>query len=75
MTMSEKLERMLRTVMMNQIEIMTALEDLLGQEPVTQEDYDHRDQTRAALSDAIEHSLDHLKDLNRQDRPEREGVS
>ena len=73
--MSEKLERMLRIMMMNQIEIMTALEDLLGREPVTQGDYDRRDQTRAALSDAIEHSLDYLKDLNRQDRPEGERVS
>ncbi len=37
---SEKLERMLRTVMMNQIEIMTALEDLLGNDPISQEDFD-----------------------------------
>ena len=73
--MSEKLEQMLRTVMMNQIEIMTALEDLLGRAPVTQEDYDRRDQTRAALSDGIDHSLDHLKDLNRQDPSEGGGVS
>ncbi len=73
--MSEKLERMLRTVMMNQIEIMTALEDLLGREPVTQEDHDRRDETRAALSDAIEYSLDQMKDLNRQDPPDGGGVS
>ncbi len=33
--MSEKLERMLRIALMNQVEIMTALEELLGPEPLT----------------------------------------
>jgi hypothetical protein len=36
--MSQKLEDVLRLALMNQIEIMSALDELLGAEPETEED-------------------------------------
>ncbi len=64
--MSEKLERMLRVVMMNQIEIMTGLEELLGPETLSEDDHADRAEVRANLDEAIEQTLAALKDLKEQ---------
>ncbi len=64
--MSEKLERMLRVVMMNQIEIMTALEELLSPETLTDEDHADQAEIRANLDEAIEQTVEALKDLREQ---------
>ncbi len=61
--MSEKLERMLRIALMNQVELMTALEELLGPEPETDDDLASREEVRANLSEAIEQTIESLKDL------------
>ena len=45
--MSEKLERMLRIALMNQVEIMTALEELLGPEPESEDDLAGRAEVQA----------------------------
>ncbi len=65
--MSEKLERMLRIVMMNQIEIMTGLEELLGPETLSEDDHADRAEVRANLDEAIEQTLAALKDLKEQE--------
>ncbi len=67
--MSEKLERMLRIALMNQVEIMTALEEVLGPEPETEDDLASRAEIRANLGEAIEQTIDSLKDLREQDIP------
>ncbi len=59
--MSQKLEDMLRLALMNQIEIMSALDELLGEEPETEEDEEHRAELRANLTESIEQTLEHLK--------------
>ena len=64
--MSEKLERMLRITLMNQIEIMTALEELLGPEPLSEDDHASRGEVRANLNDAIEQTIASLKNLREQ---------
>ena len=64
--MSEKLERMLRIALMNQIEIMTALEELLGPEPETEDDLASRGEVQANLGEAIEQTIQSLKDLKEQ---------
>ncbi len=64
--MSEKLERMLRIALMNQIEIMTALEELLGPEPLTEDDLAGRAEVQANLAEAIEQTIASLKDLTEQ---------
>ncbi len=64
--MSEKLERMLRIALMNQVEIMTALEELLGPEPQSQDDLASRAEIRINLGDAIEETIQSLKDLKEQ---------
>ena len=64
--MSEKLERMLRIALMNQIEIMTALEELLGPEPLTEDDLAGRAEVQANLAEAIEQTIASLKDLGEQ---------
>ncbi len=66
--MNEKLERMLRITLMNQVEIMTALEELLGPEPETEDDLAGRAEVQANLSDAIEQTIASLKDLTEQTR-------
>ncbi len=63
--MSDKIERMLRVVMMNQIEIMTALEELLSPEELTEDDHADRAEVRANLDEAIEQTVDTLKEMNR----------
>ncbi len=65
--MSEKLERMLRIVMMNQIEIMTGLEELLSPETLSEDDHADRAEVRANLDEAIEQTLAALKDLREQE--------
>ncbi len=65
--MSEKLERMLRIALMNQIEIMTALEELLGPEPQSEDDLASRGEIRINLGDAIEETIQSLKDLKEQE--------
>ncbi len=65
--MSEKLEWMLRIALMNQVEIMTALEELLGPEPLSEDDHASRGEVRANLSDAIEQTIASLKDLREQE--------
>jgi hypothetical protein len=67
--MSEKLERMLRIALMNQVEIMTALEEVLGPEPETEDDLASRAEIRANLGEAIEQTIDSLKDLRDQAIP------
>jgi hypothetical protein len=62
--MTQKLEDMLRLVLMNQIEIMAALDELLDGESVTDEDVEHRADLRANLSESIEQTLDRLKSSN-----------
>ncbi len=64
--MGAKLEWMLRIVMMNQIEIMTALEELLGPEPETEDDHADRAEVHANLDEAIEQTIASLKDLKEQ---------
>ncbi len=64
--MSEKLERMLRITLMNQVEIMTALEELLGPEPETEDDLAGRAEVQANLAEAIEQTIASLKDLTEQ---------
>ncbi len=68
--MSEKLERMLRIVMMNQIEIMTGLEELLSPETLSEDDHADRAEVRANLNEAIEQTLAAMKDLKEQE-PDR----
>ena len=65
-TMNEKLEQMLRIPPMNQIEIMTALEELLGPEPETEDDLASRGEVHANLGEAIEQTIECLKDLKKQ---------
>jgi predicted RNase H-like HicB family nuclease len=62
--MSATLERMLRMVLMNQIELMAALDELLGPEPDTEEDIATRAEIQANLNEAIEQTLASLKELN-----------
>ena len=57
---------MLCIALMNQIEIMTALEELLGPKPETEDDLASRGEVRANLNDAIEQTLAALKDLKEQ---------
>ncbi len=57
--MNEKLEQMLRIPQMNQIGIMTGLEELLGPEPETEDDL-------ASWGEAIEQTIECLKDLKEQ---------
>ncbi len=67
--MSQKLEDMLRLVLMNQIEVMTALDELLGPEPETEEDLATRAEVQANLAESIEQTLEHLKGINQPDEP------
>jgi hypothetical protein len=62
--MSATLEHMLRMVLMNQMEVMTALGELLGPEPDTEEDITTRAEIQANLNEAIEQTLVSLKELN-----------
>ena len=62
--MSATREHMLRMVLMNQIEVMTALDELLGPEPDTEDDIATRAEIQANLNEAIEHTLASLKELN-----------
>ena len=62
--MSATLERMLRMVLMNQIEVMAALDELLGPEPDTEEDIATRAEIQADLDEAMEQTLASLKELN-----------
>ncbi len=62
--MSATLEHMLRMVLMNQVEVMTALDELLGPEPDTEDDIATRAEIQANLNEAIEHTLASLKELN-----------
>ncbi len=64
--MNEKLVRMLRITLMNQVEIMTALEELLGPEPLTEDDLASRAEIRVNLGDAIEETIQSLKGLKEQ---------
>lgn len=63
--MTRKLEDMLRLVLMNQTEIMAALDELLGEEPETEEDDEHRAELRANLTESIEQTLEVLKGSSR----------
>jgi hypothetical protein len=58
---SEKLERMLRIALMNQVEIMTALEELLGPEPEHEDDLATRAEVQANLTEAIDQTMEALK--------------
>jgi len=65
--MSQKLEDMLRLVLMNQTEIMAALDELLGEKPETEADDEHRAELRANLTESIEHTLEVLKGSSREE--------
>jgi hypothetical protein len=65
--MSQELEEMLRLVLMNQTEIMAALDELLGEEPQTEEDDEHRSELRANLTESIEQTLETLKGSSREE--------
>jgi hypothetical protein len=65
--MTQKLEDMLRLVLMNQTEIMAALDELLGEEPETEEDDEHRAELRANLTESIEQTLEALKGSSREE--------
>jgi hypothetical protein len=59
--MSQKLEDMLRLVLMNQIEIMSALNEILDEEPLTEDDHKYRAELRANLTESVEQTLDRLR--------------
>ena len=67
--MSQKLEDMLRLVLMNQIEVMTALDELLGPEPDTEADLATRAEVQANLTESIEQTLEHLKSTSQTGEP------
>ena len=69
--MSEKLEQMLRMVLMNQIEVMTALDELLGPAPETEEDLATRAEVQANLTESIEQTLNHLKSSHQEGSPQQ----
>ena len=64
--MSDTLERMLRIALMNQVEIMSALEELLGPEPLSEDDHATRAEIRTNIGEAIEQTIDSLKSLKEQ---------
>ena len=64
--MSDTLERMLRIALMNQVEIMSALEELLGPEPLSEDDHATRSEIRANIGEALEQTIDSLKSLKGQ---------
>ncbi len=64
--MSDTLERMLRITLMNQVEIMSALEELLGPEPLSEDDHATRAEIRANIGEALEQTIDSLKNLKVQ---------
>lgn len=59
--MTQKLEDMLRLVLMNQIEIMSALNEILEEEPLTEDVHKYRAELRANLAESIEQTMDRLK--------------
>ena len=59
--MSRKIEDMLRLVLMNQIEFMSALNEILDEEPLTKDDHKYRAELRANLAVSMEQTLDRLK--------------
>ena len=61
--MSQKLEEMRRLVLMNQIEIMSALNEILDEEPLTEDDHKYRAELRANLKESVEQTLDRLKSV------------
>ena len=61
--MSDTLERMLRIALMNRVEIMSALEELLGPEPLSEDDHATRAEIRANIGEALEQTIDALKSL------------
>jgi hypothetical protein len=65
--MTQKLEDMLRLVLMNQTEIMAVLDELLGEEPETEEDDEHRAELRASLTESMEQTLEVLKGSSREE--------
>ena len=67
--MSATLERMMRMVLMNQIEVIAALDELLGPEPNTEDDIATRAEIQADLNEAIEQTLASLKELNLPSSP------
>ena len=73
--MSEKLERMLRIALMNQIEIMTALEELLGPEPDNEDDLATRAEVQANLTEAIDQTMEALKASKDQEPGEGNGLA
>ncbi len=73
--MSEKLERMLRIALMNQVEIMTALEELLGPEPESDDDAATRAEVQANLTEAIDQTIEALQVLKNQEPVEGGGVA
>ena len=73
--MSEKLERMLRIELMNQVEIMTALEELLGPEPESEDDLATRAEVRANLDEAIDQTIEALKSLKDREPVEGSGLA
>ena len=65
--MTEKLEHMLRIALANQVEIMTALEELLGPKPESEDDLATRAEVQANLTEAIDQTIEALKFSKDQD--------
>jgi hypothetical protein len=70
--MSRKIEDMLRLVLMNQIEIMSALNEILDEEPLTEDDHKYRAELRANLAESIEQTLDRLKSASTTEAPDEQ---
>jgi hypothetical protein len=73
--MSEKLERMLRIALMNQVEIMTALEELLGPEPESEDDLATRAEVQVNLTESIDQTIQALKALKDQEPTDSGGLA
>ena len=73
--MTEKLEHMLRIALANQVEIMTALEELLGPEPESEDDLATRAEVQANLTESIDQTIEALKALKEQAPVEGGGLA
>ena len=73
--MSEKLERMLRIALMNQVEIMSALEELLGPEPESEDDLAIRSEVQANLTESIDQTIEALKVMKDREPVEGSGLA
>ena len=64
--MDDQVEQLLRVTIMNQVEIMRALEELLAPPPTTLEGLDQRRQLRSDIGEAIDVTLDIMKAMKNE---------